>query len=147
MITDCFIKDNISNISKFFSRLELRAKELESRLDLEQATRTRLETQVNRLKEHLDKVQSEVSQSKLKELTAQEQLKKSQKNLKELREELHTISIKEQDSIAKKKEMEKKIEMTEQETSSVKNDLRLALQRIADLQQAMEGGDDDLSES
>lgn len=129
------------------SRLELRAKELESRLDLEQATRTRLETQVNRLKEHLDKVQSEVSQSKLKELTAQEQLKKSQKNLKELREELHAITNKEQDSNAKKKEMEKKIEMTEQETTSVKNDLRLALQRIADLQQAMEGGDDDLSES
>lgn len=127
--------------------MELRAKELESRLDLEQATRTRLETQVNRLKEHLDKVQAEVSQSKLKELTAQEQLKKSQKNLKELREELHTIMNKEQENITKRKELEKKVEMTEQETSSVKNDLRLALQRIADLQQAMEGGDDDLSET
>ncbi|XP_058973998.1 unconventional myosin-XVIIIa isoform X3 [Musca domestica] len=128
-------------------RLELRSKELESRLDLEQATRSRLEVQVNRQKEAIERLQNELSQSKVREMQAQEALKKSQKSLRELREEFHAVSGREQESTAKRKDLEKKVEQVEAEASALKNDLRLALQRIADLQQAMEEGDEDLSDS
>lgn len=43
----------------------------------------------------------------------------------------------------KVQERDKKIECTESELHSVRNDLRLALQRITDLQQAMEDDNDD----
>ncbi|KAM7364507.1 myosin heavy chain-like isoform 3-T7 [Cochliomyia hominivorax] len=128
-------------------RLELRTKELESRLELEQATRARLEVQVNRHKEALERLQNEVSQAKVRELQAQDALKKSQKNLRELREEFHVVSGREQESVTKRKDLEKKTEQLESESSALKNDLRLALQRIADLQQAMEEGDDDITDS
>ncbi|XP_054081691.1 unconventional myosin-XVIIIa isoform X4 [Zeugodacus cucurbitae] len=128
-------------------RLELRTKELESRLDLEQATRTRLEVQVSRLKETLEKVQNDVAQAKAREMQAQDALKKSQKSLRDMREEYHVAASREQESVTKRKDLEKKLEQVESESSALKNDLRLALQRIADLQQAMEEGDDDVSDS
>ncbi|XP_050341874.1 myosin-7 isoform X6 [Bactrocera neohumeralis] len=128
-------------------RLELRTKELESRLDLEQATRTRLEVQVSRLKETLEKVQNDVAQAKAREMQAQDALKKSQKSLRDMREEYHVAASREQESMTKRKDLEKKLEQVESESSALKNDLRLALQRIADLQQAMEEGDDDVSDS
>lgn len=48
----------------------------------------------------------------------------------------------EQDQQQKLNEKDKRIESGEIELNCVKNDLRLALQRIADLQEAMEGGDE-----
>lgn len=62
----------------------MKVKEVESRLELEQATRTRLEVQFNRYKESLEKAQQEVSQIKAKEQSAQELLKKAQKSLRYL---------------------------------------------------------------
>ncbi|KAM8705772.1 hypothetical protein ACLKA7_010126 [Drosophila subpalustris] len=129
-------------------RLEMRTKELESRLELEQATRARLEVQVSRHKESLEKLQNEVTQSKLREMQAQEVLKKSQKSLRDMREEFHSLSSREQESLTRRKDLEKKMEVMESEGTALKNDLRLALQRIADLQQAMEEeGEEELSES
>lgn len=60
----------------------MKIKEVESRLELEQATRTRLEVQFNRYKESLEKAQQEVSQIKAKEQSAQDSLKKAQKSLR-----------------------------------------------------------------
>ncbi|XP_034663373.1 unconventional myosin-XVIIIa isoform X6 [Drosophila subobscura] len=145
--------DNVENLgdpsmAMMSKRLELRTKELESRLELEQATRARLEVQVNRHKEALEKLQNEVTQSKIREMQAQEVLKKSQKSLRDMREEYHTVSSREQESLARRKDLEKKMEQMESEGTALKNDLRLALQRIADLQQAMEEeGEEELSES
>lgn len=64
---------------------------------------------------------------------------------REMREEYHQLSNRENDSLAKRKDYEQKCATAESEITSLKNDLRLALQRIADLQQAMEEGDDDES--
>lgn len=144
--------ENIENMSDpsaamMSKRLEIRTKELESRLELEQATRSRLEVQITRHKEAVEKIQNEVTQSKMRELTAQDGLKKSQKSLRELREEFQVLSNREQESITRRKDLEKKLENAESEAASLRNDLRLALQRISDLQQAMEEGDDDVSES
>lgn len=67
---------------------------------------------------------------------------------RETKDELHALTNRDQDHINKRQEASKKLETTESELASVRNDLRLALQRIADLQQAMEDGDydDDSSE-
>nr|XP_043068072.1 unconventional myosin-XVIIIa isoform X1 [Drosophila bipectinata]XP_043068073.1 unconventional myosin-XVIIIa isoform X1 [Drosophila bipectinata] len=144
--------DNVENMgdpsmAMMSKRLELRTKELESRLELEQATRARLEVQVTRHKEALEKLQNEVTQSKMREMQAQDVLKKSQKSLRDMREEYHTVSSREQESLTRRKDLEKKMEQMESEGAALKNDLRLALQRIADLQQAMEEeGEEELSE-
>lgn len=167
----------------------MKANELESRLELEKTTRSRLEVQFNRYKDALEKAQQEASATKAKEQTAQDALKKVQKSLRlvytislridnstrikftisvfffvfstfhycavwldhrfsfskcrELREEHHLQSNRENDNVAKRKDLEQKNSNAESEISSLKNDLRLALQRIADLQQAMEEGDED----
>ncbi|XP_058462941.1 unconventional myosin-XVIIIa isoform X2 [Malaya genurostris] len=144
--------ENVENIGESsssiqFKRLELRTKELESRLELEQANRARTEVQLQRHKDSLEKAQLDVSQTRTKEMHAQDALKKSQKTIRELREELHTIANKEQESLAKRKDLEKRLESVEAEAASARADLRLALQRIADLQQAMEEGDSMHSDS
>lgn len=64
-------------------------------------------------------------------------------NFRELREESNQLSNRENDHMAKRKDLEQKHENAQTEISSLKNDLRLALQRIADLQQAMEDVDDE----
>lgn len=123
-------------------RLELRIKELESRLEFEQATRNRLEMQLNRHKDSFEKAQNELSQIRSNEINAQEALKKSQKTIRDLREELSILTNKEQESSSKRKSLETQLESVEAECNSTRADLRLALQRISDLQQAM---DDDAS--
>uniref|UniRef100_A0A182NZP0 Myosin tail domain-containing protein n=1 Tax=Anopheles epiroticus TaxID=199890 RepID=A0A182NZP0_9DIPT len=124
--------------SMAFKRLELRTKELESRLEFEQATRARIEIQLNRHKDSLEKLQGELSQARNRESQAQDALKKAQKTIRELRDELSTLANRDQEGLLKRKELEKRIETAESETASARADLRLALQRIADLQQAME---------
>lgn len=62
---------------------------------------------------------------------------------RELREESHQLTNRENDHMAKRKDLELRYENSQTEIASLKNDLRLALQRIADLQQAMEDVDDD----
>lgn len=62
---------------------------------------------------------------------------------RELREETNQLVHRENDHMAKRKDVEQRYETAQTEVSSLKNDLRLALQRIADLQQAMEDVDDD----
>lgn len=74
------ITDTSTNIQT--KRLEMKVKELESRLELEQATRGRLEVQFNRYKDSLEKAQQEASQIKAKEQIAQDALKKAQKSLR-----------------------------------------------------------------
>uniref|UniRef100_A0A9I3GIP9 Myosin motor domain-containing protein n=1 Tax=Anopheles farauti TaxID=69004 RepID=A0A9I3GIP9_9DIPT len=124
--------------SMAFKRLELRTKELESRLEFEQATRARIEIQLNRHKDSLEKLQNELMQARNRESQAQDAHKKAQKTVRELRDELSTLANRDQEGLLKRKELEKRIETAESETASARADLRLALQRIADLQQAME---------
>lgn len=67
----------------------MKANELESRLELEKTTRSRLEVQFNRYKDALEKAQQEASATKAKEQTAQDALKKVQKSLRLV----YTISL------------------------------------------------------
>ena len=49
-------------------RLELKIKELETKLELEQTTRGRMETQINRLKEAIEKLNHECDSLRVKVL-------------------------------------------------------------------------------
>jgi myosin XVIII len=138
---ECFESSDDKNSNILNKRLEMRVKELESRLEFEQITKGRFETQVSRLRDNLEKSQHEISVMRSKEMQAQEGLKKSQKSLRDLREEFHSRLNREQEEITKRKDLEKRLEISASETSSLKNDLRLALKRISDLQQALNDGD------
>ena len=53
-------------------RLELKIKELESKLDLEQTTRGRMESQINRLKEGIEKLTRDCDSARNKEQSSQD---------------------------------------------------------------------------
>lgn len=79
--------ENVENMSDpsaslLSKRLELRTKELESKLELEQATKARVEVQCNRHKDALEKLQQEMSLVRAREMQYQESLKKTQKSLR-----------------------------------------------------------------
>lgn len=63
-------------------RSELKVKELESKLELEQTTRSRLEIQIARLKEAIEKAQNEISATRAKEQQSQDQIRKLQRQLR-----------------------------------------------------------------
>lgn len=74
-----------------------------------------------------------------KESAAQDSARKLQRQLRDLKEEFATLQQKETEVNAKKNEFEKLLELAEAETVTAKNDLKLALKRIEDLQTAING--------
>lgn len=66
-------------------RAEMKVKELESKLELEQTTRSRLEVQIARLKEAVEKLQGEVATCRGKEQQSQDQVRKMQRTVREVR--------------------------------------------------------------
>lgn len=71
------------------NRTMLRVKELESKLELEQTTRSRIDVQCARYKESFEKAQSELQHTKTKELTIQDSSKKTQRSLRFVFEHLN----------------------------------------------------------
>merc|ERR1712141_644411 len=106
-------------------RLELKIKELE--------------TQLNRLKEAIEKLNHECDSLRVKEGTSQDQARRLQRQLRDLKENYTALQQKETEVNAKKNEYEKKLELAEAETVTARNDLKLALKRVEDLQQAING--------
>jgi myosin-18 len=137
--------DNVSAVQHH--RLELKIRELESKLDLEQTTRGRMETQINRLKEGIDKLNGDCDHLRNKEQTAQEEVRKLQRQLRDLKDDYATLASRETEANAKKNEVEKQLEISHAETGSGRSDLKLALKRIEDLQTAINGDLDSESDS
>merc|ERR1719270_1415053 len=129
--------ENLANPAQ--SRLELKVKELESKLELEQTTRGRMESQISRLKEAIEKLNHDCESLRIKEANAQDNARKLQRQLRDLKEEFASLQQKEIEVNAKKNEFEKLLELAEAETVTAKNDLKLALKRIEDLQSAING--------
>merc|ERR1712158_150292 len=75
----------------------------------------------------------------VKESTSQDQGRRLQRQLRDLKENYTTLQQKETEVNAKKNEYEKKLELAEAETVTARNDLKLALKRVEDLQQAING--------
>lgn len=132
-------------------RLEMKIKEVESKLELEQTTRQRLESQIGRLKDQIERLTSECDSARLKESQAQDQSKRLGRQLRESKEDLSTLQQRHTDAVNKKNELEKQLELSDSEVITLKSDLKLAFKRIEDLQQAIQGdisdSDSDLSDS
>ena len=63
-------------------RLELKIRELESKLELERTTKTRMDTQIMRQKELIEKMNREMDDLRLREGTSQEDVKKVSRQLR-----------------------------------------------------------------
>ncbi|KAI5725569.1 hypothetical protein M8J77_017232 [Diaphorina citri] len=124
-------------------RLQLKCKELESKLEFEHTTRSRLEVQINRLKENTDKLQSECNVLRAKESASSNDVRKLQRTIRELKENIQSLEAKGINDSLKRKELEKEIQCREAEIATLKNELSVASQRIADLQHAIRGDIDD----
>jgi len=134
---DCLDADNVSTLQH--KRLEMKIRELESKLELELTTRSRMDTQIARLKESIEKLNKEIDETRLREQSSQEQQRKLARQLRDLKEDYTTIQGKETELSQKKGDLEKQLEVAEVETMTVKSDLKLAMKRIEDLQVAISG--------
>ena len=118
-------------------RAELKLRELEHKLNLEVSSRERFESLNERLKEKVCQSETEAMFTK-KNLDAQEDLnKKLNIQIKDLKEDIVTLQIREMDVYEKKNILEKKLEIAEAETITVRSHLELANRRIEDLQLAL----------
>ncbi|XP_046371611.2 unconventional myosin-XVIIIa-like isoform X3 [Haliotis rufescens] len=120
------------------TRLENKIRELEGKLDLEQTTRQRIEVQVSRLKEQLEKEKTEKGDMGMSKMQMEESMKRLQKQLRDLREELTDSQKKEFDATNKKQELDNRVEELEVDAIQNQSDLKLAFKRINDLQAALE---------
>jgi myosin-18 len=95
------------------------------------------------LKESAERLQHDADVARNKEASAQEQVRKLQRALREAKEAQANSESKEAIELARKRELEKRLEQAETELASTKADLKLALQRVDDLQCAIQGDLDD----
>ncbi len=98
-----------------------------------------METQINRLKEAIEKLNQDCESLRVKEASAMDHSRKLQRQLRDLKEDYATLQQKETEVNSKKNEYEKLLELAEAETVTAKNDLKLALKRVEDLQTAING--------
>merc|ERR1719357_163561 len=118
-------------------RLELKIRELESKLELEKTTKQRLDTNIQRHKEGSEKMMKEIEELRMKEALGQEEQKKLSRTIRELKEELTTVRGKESEVWQRKGDLEKAVELAEAETQAVRQELRTTAKRLEDLQQAI----------
>jgi len=120
-------------------RLELRLREMDSKLELEKTGKGRLEVQVARLKEVIEKLTKEGEALRGREKASGDEIKKINKVNRDLKEELSSYQGRDVDVGQKKLDMEKMLEVAEAETLLARNELKVALRRIEDLQAAIQG--------
>merc|ERR1711892_519736 len=123
-------------------KLELKIKELETKLELEKTTKGRMENHISRQTDVIECLTKDMEDIALREKNAQEEQKKLARNIREMREELSTLQGKEAELSHKKSDLEKQLEVAEAETVSVRNQLKVAEKRIIDLQAAIHGAID-----
>ncbi|XP_064118351.1 unconventional myosin-XVIIIa-like isoform X3 [Macrobrachium nipponense] len=132
-------------------RLEMKIKEIESKLELELTTRQRLESQIGRLKDQIERLSGECDAAKMKESQALDQSKRLTRQLRDAKEDLSNMQQRYTEAVNKKSELEKQLELSDAEVATLKSDLKLAFKRIEDLQQAIQGdisdSDSELSDS
>jgi len=124
---------------EMLAEMELRLREMDSKLELEKTGKSRMEVQVGRLKEVIEKLSKEGEVLRAREKSSTEDVKKMSKVQRELKEELTSHQGRDADFGQKKIDMEKMLEVAEAETIIAKNELKVALRRIEDLQAAIQG--------
>ncbi|CAL8129895.1 unnamed protein product [Orchesella dallaii] len=123
-------------------RFQMKIRELETRLELETTTKTRLEGQVARLREHMEKYQEDIKNSQSREHLALDKCRKFERQLRDCKEEILRLTQRESEAQSRRATLEKQLESAELEISTLKNDLKLAMQRIDDLTAVIKECDD-----
>ncbi|CAK8693065.1 unnamed protein product [Clavelina lepadiformis] len=120
------------------ARLESKAKDLETKLDFQKTTTRRLEVQLARAKENLDKCMSERDSHIAGELREKEAFKRVQRQLRESKDEQAELLKREQEALQKKHDLDMEVNEHQNQIDSLQADLKLAFKRISDLQIALE---------
>merc|ERR1719410_2975739 len=134
-------------LAELLKKVEMKIRELESKLELEVTTKGRMETQIGRLKETIERLNKEIEDIRIKEQSSQDQQKKMGRQLRDLKEDYATLQGKESDLLQKNGDLEKQMEVSDVEVLTLKSDLKLAMKRIEDLQVAISGDIDSESYS
>ena len=88
-------------------RLELKLREMESKLELEQTSKGRLETQIGRLKEVIEGLNKDNENLRVREKATNDELRKMSKVMRDTKEELATKQGKDTEYTHKKLDFEK----------------------------------------
>ena len=128
-------KDGNQNVVD--KKSELRINELEYQLQLELTSKTRCENQIEKFKDKLLETEKEQETARKSVECHEEVNKKLNIQIKDLKEDIVTLQIREMDITEKKNILDKKLEIAEAETITVRSQLELANRRIEDLQIAL----------
>nr|XP_026692375.1 unconventional myosin-XVIIIa isoform X2 [Ciona intestinalis] len=120
------------------SRLEAKAKDFETKLEFQKTTCRRLEVQLSRAKENLDKITAERDAHIASEHREKEAMKRVQRQLRESKTEQGELLKREQDALQKKHDLEMELSDHQNQIESLQADLKLAFKRISNLQIAFE---------
>ena len=127
----------IKDTSDKRSKLQLKVSELEHKLELEKTTRNRMEMQITRLRETVEKLDKETEELRLKSQDEQEMQRKLFNQLKDLKEDYTLLQRKETEMSQQKSLIDKKNLITESENDILKKELEIAHGRIDDFQIAI----------
>ena len=129
--------EEMSDHNNSNKKSELKIRELEHKIDLELAAKGRIESQIEKMNERLAESEQEQASAQ-KSVNIQEEVnRKLNTQMKDLKEDIVTLQIREMDIVEKKNILEKKLEIAEAETITVRSHLELANRRIEDLQMAL----------
>ena len=83
--------DTVSNLT--MKRLEMKIRELESKLELELTTKGRMDTQIGRLKETIERLNKEIEDIRIREQSSQDQQKKLGRQLRDIKEDYASLQV------------------------------------------------------
>ena len=125
------LEEDTANVSQH-KGLQLKVSDLEQRLELEQTARQRMETQIDRLKESVKRMDKEADEMRFKSQSDHEKNRKILNQFRDLKEDYLSLQGKEADVSENNNHLNKKIEIAEAENIVMKKELELALKRIDD---------------
>ena len=117
-------------------------REFETKHEFEKAALKRLETQNQRLKDAMEKMQKDRDFDLTEKDREKDNSKKSKKALVEAREDLSEAERKHREQKSKVADLELEVSRLQGTNEALQQDLKLAFKRISDLQQAFEAIED-----
>ena len=124
------------------SKYESKIRDLECKLDLESTYKNRLQNQLERLKQQYDKILVECDQLSSREKKTEDGFKRINRHNKETQEEIMDLKKKLIDYDENKKRLEDENDILEKELSNIKNELKVALNRIDNFKNALNAMND-----
>lgn len=125
------------------SKLEHKTRDLEGKLEFESTFRTRVQNQLERVKQQYESSSNEIEVILGREKKCEEQLRKAQRNNKELLEEYGEIKKKLIDLEETRKRLEQQNEILERELETAKSELNVSGKRLEAFQNALNEINDD----